>query len=428
MIKIFAINILKLVNKLLPIKVFKKQINQVYLNLARQTIDKLQTFNKDNISAKKIKTTLLFSGIKFNLEDDEFYFKLYNLLTISENLESDRNFLINKFKSKSFNSVGFRSWLRLRDLLYLKSEIVLGGICRKKAIDFAIKNKTGIFLSRKDKAKARIEGALNFDEVKNHFAQFPLEYEFEKEIVNKFIRSINSSKLNNGSYFKDNENNDFVKLLQNKTVAIVGPSETDNEDAIEIDSYDIVVRLNYTETGKNLDNIKKGLRADISYFNGEQIDYLIKNNDGKLPYDLKVACIKDNGNLRKAKLKKANPEKIIKVITNYNLLTFYSTFNILPLAVFDILSTDVKKIKIFHSDLFLTRKRSAGYFPSTFKREKNMSKNIQKDSFLNHDPMMHHEFLKKIYINDKILGDEKFDKVMKLETYDYLKELEDVFR
>ena len=110
------------------------------------------------------------------------------------------------------------------------------------------------------------------------------------------------------------------------------------------------------------------------------------------------------------------------------MLNFYSSFNLLPLALLDILETNVKIIKIFHADLFLTKNRTLNYYPSAFKKHRSILPKLVIESFLDHDPMMHHKFLKNIYNNDKIIGDTKFDQVMKLDTHEYLKRLEEIYR
>ena len=103
------------------------------------------------------------------------------------------------------------------------------------------------------------------------------------------------------------------------------------------------------------------------------------------------------------------------------MLNFYSSFNLLPLVLLDLLETNAKKIKIFHSDLFLTSIRVAGY-------KKDLSNKEFIKTFLTHDPMTQHRFLKNLYKNDKIQGDEKFNEVMQLETNDYLNKLERLYQ
>jgi len=420
------LKILKTIHKIIPSKILRKKIHNFNVLIAYQTIKKLKKVNNDNISLKRIKTILFLSDINLNINDDSFYYHLLSLVSGHGNILTNKLYLKDQLQNKKLISAGLITWLRLRDLFYLKNEMVLGGICRKNAINYAIKNKQGIFLSSKDKARAIIDSCLNLNNSEKHFKSIPFKYNFDQIFLRKYIYSINNIKNYQNKY--DNENNEFFKIFKNKSVAIVGPSKTNNNDATEIDSFDVVVRLNYTYSGKNLDNLKKGLKVDVSYFSGEQISYLIDNENSKLPNELKVACIKDIDNIRKKKLEIVNPNKIVKKIINFNILNFYSSHNLLALAISDIIQTERKKIKVFHSDLFLSNIREANYYPSSFNRSDDKLKKIQVESFIDHDPMMQHEFLQKLYKLNIITGDDIFNEVMKLDTYEYLNKLEDVYK
>ena len=64
-------------------------------------------------------------------------------------------------------------------------------------------------------------------------------------------------------YRKKNES--FKKLIEGKTIAIVGPAPSNEQTGNEIDSFDIVIRINYRGKDK-LGDIKEFLsRTDISY-------------------------------------------------------------------------------------------------------------------------------------------------------------------
>ena len=320
-------------------------------------------------------------------------------------------------QSQIFDAVGFRSWLRLRDIFYLKYEMVLGGICRKNAINSASRG-FGFLITNKDKARAILDKMLYDNGADKVSKKLLLEFKFPNEILNNFIKLITNKKILNNYHV----NKQFFKIVNNKNVAIVGPAKTDSKDAYEIDNFDIIVRLNYRNVTGNIDKVNKGLKTDISYYNGFFIEHLIDNKKGKIPIDLQAACIKDNNSNRTQKIKKANSQKIIKSIPNYNILPFYSSLNMLHLALLDLLEHNVKSIKIFHSDLFLTKDLNSNFFP---KAEMKEPRNLV---FLDHDPMNQHEILKKLYKNKKIKGDKKFDEVMKLDTFEYLKQLENIYK
>ena len=424
MIDIIQINILKLLNIFFISKKLSNKINRFYVEKALKTLKKLKLAKKNNLPSRQINDILYASGIRLDIKDEKFYIKLLDLITTQINSSKNRDYIKNQLKINKFDYVGLRTWLRLRDLFYLNLELVLGGICRKKAVDYVLRSKTNNFLTRKDKFRAKLDFAISTKEIGSYLKKNPFEHKFYHKDLNKFMSSLLNIKSNIKNYEKNIKKNKFYEILDNKSVAIVGPAKTDQKNAQEIDAFDTVVRLNYTHVGKNLDKFYKGFKTDISYLSGEQAEYLIEKKNSQLPNDIKLACIKDNSMNRKKILEKFNPNKPIDTITNYNMFTFYSSLSFLPLVLLDILEAKVKRIKIFHSDMFLTINRSPGYYPKEF----NLGQKIDLKSFLDHDPMSQHEILKKLYSHKKITGDNKFDQVMKLDTYEYLKKLEETYR
>jgi len=426
MIYYISNNFLKLLNKIVKSDQLTNKINRFNLTIAYQTINKLFEVKKKKFTNKQIKNLFFQRGIKLNFNNDGVYIKLLDLIIGEGDLKKNKNFFENFFKNLTPLPYQHKSWMRLRDILYLKSQIFLGGLCREQSINSVVKSKSSFFLSHKDRARAMLERFLKNKINTEDFKLFPFEKYLNKRLFNNFIRIFFEDI--NIKIRSDKDQEDFINFLKNKNIAIVGPAAIENNNASEIDSYDVVIRLNYTFSGKNLDEFHKGLKVDISYYNGEQIDHIIKNNNCRLPADLAMICIKDNSFKRFEKIKKVNPKKIIKKVTNYNALNFYSSLNLLPITLLDILASDVKSIKVFHSDLFITTMRNSNYYPRAFKREKLKQTKVLKESFLNHDPMMHHILLKRIYQNSKIIGDDSFDRVMKMETHEYLKKLSDLYQ
>ena len=124
MFDIITLNILKLINKVVNNLTITNKINSFNLNSAYQTINKLKKIKKNN-SIKQIKSILLFSGIRLKVEDKKFYFELLNLFFDNEDLKKkSRIYLKNFLKNHILNNVGLRTWLKLSDIFYLKSELV----------------------------------------------------------------------------------------------------------------------------------------------------------------------------------------------------------------------------------------------------------------------------------------------------------------
>jgi len=246
MFKVKKNNIYSLLKKFANIKIIREILKNSDVDRAYRTIGRLQNSSKKNISAFRIKIILLFSGIRLNIGDDNIY-HLYNLI-ITDRSEAvySRVFLEKALLNRNLNQARYKSWLRLRDIFYLKGEFILGGVCRHRALEFLSQGNAGLFLKRKNKARAEIEKSLYNKEFNNdtlnallNFPYCDLEGELDKKIA---------------------------KILNGKSIAIVGPSDATNNDAFEIDSYDVVVRLNYTQTGKGLDKRRKGVKIDVSYW------------------------------------------------------------------------------------------------------------------------------------------------------------------
>ena len=401
--------------------------NRSYKDKANKIFKNLEVASKTRLPAKRIKKILRSSGINLNIKEDEFYLKLVSLFFKNDDLLSSRAFLINKLQKYSSSIAGQKSWLKLRNLFYIKLEIELGAICRKKAINYTSKNKINSILNKKMQARARLEQAVSVKDPKIFFKKYPINFQFDKKIFNSYLSSVYDITLNQKENILENEDKEIFKITNDKNVAFVGPVDVDYNSADEIDSFDVVVRFNYTYPGKDLDSFKKGLKIDISYYNGEQADYIIENNKSKFPDDLKTFCIKDNSKNRVERLKKVNCNKTVRKIDNYNSLNFFNTLHLLPIALLDILKNKPKIIKIFHSDLFLTVNRTSNYFPKSFNRDEMKIRKTLRENILEHDPMCHHEFLKKLFDQGKIIGDKKFTNVMKMETFEYLNKLQDTY-
>ena len=420
------INIFKFIYKLFPNKILRNKINTFYLEKANQLIIKLTEVKKNSFSSKEIERVFLSFGIKLKVKDYNFYKILLDYLTGYDEEEKNKKILINQINNLPSNSTEFHSWLRLRDLFYLKSKIILGGICRKKAVESTLKSKVGFFLSKKDKARSRLDKTLNVKNIQDYLNNNKLEYNFDKRVYRKFMNSVHQIKYENSSYTLKKNEKKYFEILENKNVAIVGPSYTEKSDGAEIDSFDLVLRLNHISQNEELDIHKKGSRTDITYINGLIFSDVFEKKI-KISNQIKYIIIKSNNLNKIRKFQSSNPDLIIKQIDNYNFFSYYSSFNLLPLVLLDLLETNLNKIKIFHSDLFL-KKRDPRYLTDYFPNNMSEKNKKQLSSFLNHDPLCQHEYLKKLYENEKVFGDKIFDKIMKLNTHDYLEKLENNYK
>ena len=108
-----------------------------------------------------------------------------------------------------------------------------------------------------------------------------------------------------------------ILRFENKNVAIVGPSYTEKSDGAEIDSFDLVLRLNHISQNEELDIHKKGSRTDITYINGLIFSDVFEKRF-KISNQIKYIIIKSNNLNKIRKFQSSNPDLIIKQIDNYN--------------------------------------------------------------------------------------------------------------
>ena len=230
--------------------------------------------------------------------------------------------------------------------------------------------------------------------------------------------------------FQSKEDQQYSQFIENKTVAIVGPMHVSDNDTKEIDSHDIIIRCNYCEKGDGDFQKTKGLRCDVTYFNGigtsflyskKNLDWpteitwaMCKNIDPKL-YKKKIHTFfykseKNLLHLRTRKLKSITP------------VLYNGSLNAVPDIIFDILRFNPKSIYIFHADLMLTIRRFKGYGPWVANQKEVMS-----NSFIGHDPITQHCLLLRLWERKKISGDKYFQKVMNLSTQDYIQKLQEIY-
>ncbi|MHC1703455.1 MAG: hypothetical protein AB9846_06060 [Tenuifilaceae bacterium] len=237
------------------------------------------------------------------------------------------------------------------------------------------------------------------------------------------------------SFFVE-ERLEFYNYIKNKTISIVGPARTNNQDAKYIDSHDLVVRINYKEQGVGIDQLVKGTRCEIVYINNEQANHILNNKPQNWPSEIRwVVCKMKDIAPRVAELinsdfKTTKPE-IEKInttsINNINSVLFNGSFNIIPNIIFDILLFKPAAIRIFHADLMLTVNRSSGYYPDDWNREKNMKIIFLSSSAAIHDPVTQYWFLQTLWKNGSFNGDSRFNEVMSLGEKEYMHQLQLIY-
>lgn len=159
-------------------------------------------------------------------------------------------------------------------------------------------------------------------------------------------------KLNSEKGFKNDWNthkyNKYKKYIKGKSVALVGPAYSSKRLGKEIDSYDVIIRLNEFNSENSNNYVKKnGKKTNVVYiylnrsikdvkFKGLKPDFIIKNKETKSRY------------IRFDYLYKGS------ILNMYNFdFAYIGGFNFVQRVLLDLLRYQPKNIKVFKTTFYL---------------------------------------------------------------------------
>jgi hypothetical protein len=331
-------------------------------------------------------------------------------------------------KATSSEALPCQQWLRLTELFCFRGRYPLAQICREHARQLAIlpfmQPAARPPISWTNSIAAVLEGG----ECTDHHA---LDLILKKANIKGHEAAkwhLLLSVLNGEQVLESDlevfDKTSYSEFVRNKNIVIVGPAPTEAQDAVEIDSSDVVIRLNHSLLGKGTDWIHKGLRTDVSCFNSEQTTALIDDRNGMLPSDIAWACFKDGKKSLDVHVK--NADKQCRSFVRFDGMTFHGSYNMVPIIIMDLATLACRSVKIFHTDLMLSVSRYLGYNKYSFQDE-NKKKVMFLYASITHDPVLQYRTLKNVWKHNKIHGDLRFEQVMTVGLDDYLKELEQVY-
>lgn len=213
-------------------------------------------------------------------------------------------------------------------------------------------------------------------------------------------------------------NRTFKNYIKDKSIAIVGPVASNSGMAKEIDHYDCIIRFNYDTTEKGCDPLNKGMRTNLTYFNGEFGDNFITTKK-EIPKDLDWLVFK-----------KKLPLSFKQIATNsrtlnIGIIPFHGGYNLLQICLIDLLLHSTSNIKIFDNDLMLTVKRQKGYYPGKFEYH---GKERYLQNIGNHDPITNFVFTKHLFKNKIITGDNRLERVLNMSSDEYAQKLQENYQ
>lgn len=161
----------------------------------------------------------------------------------------------------------------------------------------------------------------------------------------------------------------YANYLEGKTVAVVGPAPSNEDLGSEIDSYDVVIQLNYLGYKKMPPTKSHGSKVNVSYYAGIGEPYY--KNDFSFIQELDFGVFKDNINkMNEFDRNKYNPiPKTLLELQNTRVLFnaykywFNGTHgpNMIQATIFDLLHFHPYRIKVFNTNFYV-----GGHFGNYF--------------------------------------------------------------
>lgn len=379
-----------------------------------------------------IERRLTWFGVSFGQLPDEQKRNLYEVFADLPMHPDRYKELKQQMEQIPYDSLTCRQWLYLHEICCFRGKYTLAQIFREKARILAIAPMNGGEVKPPISWENTIRAAIEGGECHN---QKDLDHLLARagitgDVANKlrlYIAVLIGQKIPS-EWVKSFDVSDFADYLAGKSIAIVGPAPTEVLDGEEIDSHDIVVRLNHIIEGKGTDPEYKGLRTDITCFSGVHSRDLMNELNGILPREVSWACFKTRGMARH--VKEANTDKQVRDHITFFQPKFHGLFNLMLTVVLDLTLFNAKSIKIYHTDLMLTIARQKGYIQKNFKmlsEDIEVMKNDFRSSSILHDPILQYRTFHMLWRTKKIKGDARFVEVMEMGLDAFLSELELVY-
>lgn len=144
----------------------------------------------------------------------------------------------------------------------------------------------------------------------------------------------------------------FREYLRGKSVAVVGPAPTESTDGAEIDSFDVVARINWRgiESLKELDEF--GQHTNISLHNAHTARLFPIKKQLVIVKKLDYLLTRRPNLVHSLQSPQASK---IRIISEYP-ASFYKSLNSVPAVVFDLLLHGADNIKVFKINFYLSER------------------------------------------------------------------------
>ncbi len=408
------------------------QAVQQYVNSQLQLSESLILSN-NNVEAYSVMqevVRLLYSGLPP---------LIYSLLiAVSESflmsIEKKQNFQVDvksAIEACSADLLTSSEWLAMYDFLCFNGLLQSGLTAREKATeksyleakndlnnDFYLKRAICAAIDRADFIKAEyfINAIRKASKIENkRMNELIAYYELNKGNYKEFLDAWHKRTLN--------ESTQFMDYVRGKNVAIVGPAPSGHEDSGLIDSFDIVVRLNYRGLEFMPEANEFGNRVNVSYYSTGMVNILNKQK-AKFPFtDLDFSVFKKSSyNIIGSRINKTKTKPI-----NANKYFFYKYPNLIPETIFDILLYYPEKVHLFKTNFYTDRTTHDNNYEEKLFVKNSLLKNTKLQRMMSvHDLLCQISFIRSLWKGKVIEVDQGCANVLQMTDRQYMSKMESV--
>ena len=214
----------------------------------------------------------------------------------------------------------------------------------------------------------------------------------------------------------------FKFFLKNKTIAIVGVSNSKYKNGNEIRKKDVVIKLNFYSEKNYNNKLTQSDRCDISYLSDFFITnkiHLLKKNKNKVKF-----FVVKNNNIKN--INKIDQNK--KIISKENRDVLLGTPSLLIRTILDLLKYETSSIKIFNSTLqYPIKNQIRNYNTKKYRKfplEKKFKIFTNVQGFGVHDIISEFIIVSNLFKKKLIKVDKNLEKILKNGLHAYLKKME----
>lgn len=213
----------------------------------------------------------------------------------------------------------------------------------------------------------------------------------------------------------------YAEYLNGKTVAVVGPAPSDEDLVEEIDSSDVVIRLNYRGVNLLPNTEEFGSRTDVSYYNGENAVNISGYSDRDFFKDIAFAVFRS--------IKHEFQENLVnnqsgRINFTPNQMLFCGAANMVQHTLYDLLFFEPNKIKVYKTNFFMAKKAyHDGY---SIHQDRGGIKWVWQ-AYANHNLITQLNLTRWLLKNGLIEVDKTCESVLQLTNKDYMSFMEEIY-